>query len=77
MWAEVRRPVSHITEKAIGLDLKDDPLWLPLSQIKQATIQEGDSTGDFDIDDVEVEDYLTYIQIPLWLAEAKDLEWEE
>lgn len=77
VWAKIDLQIYHITEKAWGLGEQGHLLWIPISQIKQATIKEGDSTGDFDADDVEVDDHLTHVQIPLWLAEAEDLDWED
>jgi len=56
--------LSRSTEKA-GLyrDIEGNEFWIPWSQLREDSVDKDGETGD--------------IRIPLWLAEEKELEYEE
>lgn len=77
VWALVDMCVGAITDRAIGFseDVDGDiDIWLPFSEIDCLT---DEKRGDVDPGDVQVDDFITHAKIPMWLAEAKGLDWDE
>jgi len=54
--------VAVVTDKAVGLKDRDVEVWLPLSQI----VGQPPTRGD----------WIDTIEIPKWLADSKDLEYD-
>jgi hypothetical protein len=52
---------------------RDVDLWLPDSQTQGFTRD----FGDVKTSEVEIGDYVTHAQIPCWIAEEKDLAYED
>ena len=66
VWAEINGHVTALTELGVCFDKK----WIPKSQVSGATLK---TDGDIAVDDLKIDDFVTHIEIPVWLAEDKNL----
>lgn len=72
VWAEVQGTIVHETAAAVRVEGSSTQVWLPKKEITKYTYREGgDSTA------IKVDQYVTHVRIPRWLAEKKDLDYEE
>ena len=71
VWVELFCTLTHDTESAVLFEDGGDKYWIPKSKLGMITYAEtGDSREIRREEDVEA------FQIPQWLAEEKDLEWD-